>query len=182
VYTRREKWVAEALRTAGYEVCLPLQSDLRRWSDRRRLIEWPIFLGYVFCSFDGRDRVPIVQTPGVLEILGNGGKAIPLEAEEVQALRVLERAKAQVDPWPYLKTGDWVVIEGGPLDGLTGIIKDSRKSVQLIVSVGLLQRSVAVEIDRAFVRLAARGQGAGSLASSSRRRTPALTVLPTKSA
>ncbi|MDP8989499.1 MAG: hypothetical protein M3N41_05380, partial [Acidobacteriota bacterium] len=109
VHTRREKWIAEGLRNAGYEVCLPLQRNRRRWSDRSGIVERPIFPGYVFCSFDRRDRGPIVRMSGVLEILGNGGKAAPLAPEEVQALRVLERAKVPVDPWPYLKTGDWVV-------------------------------------------------------------------------
>jgi hypothetical protein len=78
---------------------------------------------------------------------------MPLEPDEVQSLRVLERVKVQVDSQPFLYVGDWVVIEGGPLDGLIGILKGNRNSTRVIVSVGLLQRSVAVELDRASVRL-----------------------------
>jgi transcription antitermination factor NusG len=153
VHSRREKWIARGLRTAGHEVCLPLTSSLRRWSDRSKNVDWPIFPGYVFCQFESRNRVPVLQTPGVLSILGIAGKAVPLEPYEVQSLQVLERATVRVDSQPFLYVGDWVAIEGGPLDGLIGILKDSRKSTRVIVSVSLLQRSVAVELDRASVRL-----------------------------
>ena len=177
VHSRREKWIAQGLRTAGHEVCLPLTSSRRRWSDRSKNIEWPIFPGYVFCQFDTGDRVPILQTPGVLSILGTAGKAMPLAPEEVQSLRVLERATVQVDSQPFLYVGDWVVIEGGPLDGLIGILKGNRKSTRVIVSVGLLQRSVAVELDRASVRLSPVIRRGAESAPSLRRLDPRLVSL-----
>lgn len=152
VHARREKWIANALRTIGNTVCLPLHGSLRQWSDRRTRIDVPVFPGYVFCQFNSATGAQIFQVPGVLSILGSGGRATPIEPEEVQALQVLERAKVSADPWPCLKAGDWVVIESGALDGLIGILQDSRKSARVVVSVSLLNRAVAVEVDRASVR------------------------------
>lgn len=152
VHARRERWVSNWLIREGYEVCLPLRSSFRQWSDRNQRIESPVFSGYVFCKFDILQRTSILQTPGVLSILGNKGQAIPLELAELQALQVLERAKVEVLPWPFLKAGDCVMIAGGPLDGLVGILENYKKSARVVVSIGLLQRSVAVEIERSAVK------------------------------
>jgi len=179
VHSRREKWIAQGLRSAGHQVCLPLTSSPRRWSDRSKNIEWPIFPGYVFCQFESRNRVPILQIPGVLSILGVAGKAMPLEPDEVQSLQVLERATVQVDSQPFLYVGDWVVIHGGPLDGLIGILKGNRKSTRVIVSVGMLQRSVAVELDRSAVRLSPVAKRNAESTLSLRRLDPRLVSLQT---
>jgi transcription antitermination factor NusG len=152
VHTRREKWIAHALRTSGKTVCLPLQDSLREWSDRRTRVELPLFPGYVFCQFDLASGASIFEVPGVLSIVGSGGRGIAIEPEEAQALQALERAKVSVDPWPCLKAGDWVVVESGALYGLIGILLDSRKTARVVVSMTLLNRAVAVEVDRAAVK------------------------------
>lgn len=152
VRARRERSVAEGLKNLGFAVCLPLQSSFRRWSDRRKRVEIPIFEGYTFCRFEVADRSKILGTPGVISILGSRGRPTPIEPAELLALQVLERAKVAVRPWPYLKAGDSVIIDGGALDGLVGVLQQAKKSTHVVVSVGLMQRSVAVEIDRAFVR------------------------------
>jgi transcription antitermination factor NusG len=152
VHSRREKWVANTLGTVANEVCLPLQAVDRRWSDRQKSIEVPVFPGYVFALFDIREKPRILSVPGVLALLGSGSRAIPLDRQEIQALQVLERTKVQVQQWPFLRAGDWVVMDGGPLDGLVGFLQESRKATRVVVSVNLLHRSVAAEVDRAFVR------------------------------
>lgn len=152
VQARHEKVVAASLVGKGFESCLPLRRTLRTWSDRRTVVEEPVLPGYVFSRFDSEVRVPILRTAGVVRIVGAGNQLIPLEAEEVTALQLLERTKAAVEPWPYLGQGDWVCIEDGPLKGLTGIVTESKKGLRVVVSVSLLQRSVAVEISRCHVR------------------------------
>ena len=85
---------------------------------------------------------------GVVRIVGQGRVGVPIPEDEMEALRALERANCQAEPWPYLNEGDRVCIKGGALDGLVGVLCDSRKQARLMVSVSLLQRSVAIEVDR----------------------------------
>jgi len=152
VESRHEKFVASLLANKGFDVCLPLSRTLNQWKDRRAPVEAPIFPGYVFCLFDQAERTPILSTPGVVRILGCGRQAMPLDPEEVCALQALERAKAAVEPWPFVKAGEWVCITHGALEGLTGMVVKCKKGLRVVVSVALLQRSVAVEVDRLQIR------------------------------
>ena len=152
VQSRHEKAVAQALAARGFESCLPLTRTLRDWSDRRVVVEEPVFPGYVFCKFDSNVRTPILRTTGVVRILGVGKELVPLEKEELGALQVLERTKVPVEQWPFVGEGDRVRIEGGPLDGLAGVVTKCKGGLRVLVSVFLLQRSVAVEVGRCRIR------------------------------
>jgi transcription antitermination factor NusG len=141
------------LRGKGYEEFLPLYRSRRRWSDRIKELERPLFPGYLFCRFDVSDRLmPILTTPGVIGIVGAGKSPVPVDDQEIEAVRAVLRSGLMVQPWPFLSVGSRVYIEGGPLAGLEGIITNTDKVYRLIVSVNLLQRSVAVEIDREWAR------------------------------
>src|ERR1017187_7564785 len=141
------------LRAKGYEEFLPLYRSRHRWSDRIKDLELPLFPGYLFCRFDVTDRfMPILTTPGVIGIVGAGKTPVPVDLEEIEAIRAILRSGLAAQPWPNLAVGSKVYIEGGPLAGVEGIVTNTDKVYRLIVSVGLLQRSVAVEIDRAWAR------------------------------
>jgi transcription antitermination factor NusG len=146
VRPRREKVVADALRAKGYEEFLPLHEERRRWSDRVAIVEMPLFPGYVFCRFDVQHRLPILTTPGVLLVVGVGRTPQPIDDEEIVSLRILVASRLHLDPWPYLHAGQRVQIVGGPLAGAEGVVLSVRTEHRLVVSVTLLQRSVAVEI------------------------------------
>jgi transcription antitermination factor NusG len=146
--SRHEKKVANHLRMQGYEVCLPVYRSLREWCDRQKVVDMPAFPGYLFCRFDRMKRTKVLDTQGVVYIVGNHDGPLPLDPSEVAALQTLERSNSIFEPWPYVGNGDSVRIEGGSLDGLTGIVLDSRRITRVIVSVSLLQRSVAIEVDR----------------------------------
>ncbi|HWQ53792.1 MAG TPA: transcription termination/antitermination NusG family protein [Bryobacteraceae bacterium] len=148
----REKSVGQLLRAKGYEELVPTYRSLRKWSDRYKQLELVLFPGYVFCRFDPAKRGPILATPGVAAVVGNGRVPIPLENSEIDALRRVIGSELPVEPWPYLRVGQRVAIEGGPLTGLEGILQEVRRSCRIVVSVDLLQRSVAVEVDRDRVR------------------------------
>lgn len=148
----REKYVAEILRGKGYEEFVPLYRSRRRWSDRFKEIELPLFPGYVFCKFNPGRRLPILTTPGVLLIIGHGRMPEPVEEEEIEALRAVVQSRLQAQPWPYLQVGQRVRIEGSSLSGMEGILLEQKNSCRIVVSVNLLQRSVAVEVDRNWVR------------------------------
>ncbi len=150
--TNREKHVAEILRGKGYEEFVPLYRSRRKWSDRLKEVELPLFPGYVFCRFEPARRLPVLTTPGVVLVVGNGKAPVPVEDSEIEALKMLVNSRLQVEPWPYLRVGERVAIEDGALAGLEGILLDVRKFCRIVVSVDLLQRSVAVEVDRSRVR------------------------------
>ncbi len=151
VKPRHEKAVGGALRAKQYEEFLPLYKSKRQWADRLKDVELPLFPGYVFCRFNPLFRVPILNTPGVIDILRIGSALAPVEEHEIDALQLMMAHRLSAQPWEYLRVGQAVTIQEGPLRGLSGIILDFKRSLRLVLSVRLLQRSVLVEIDPAQV-------------------------------
>jgi len=151
VRSQHEKTVALALRDKGYDEFLPVCQLNRRWSDRIKRLEVPLFPGYVFCRFDVEKRLPILVTPGVRFIVGIGKIPFPIDNSEIAALQSIVKSGLPAEPWPFLKVGQRVRIEQGSLEGIEGILLPPKSSSRLVVSVTLLQRSVAVEIDRDWV-------------------------------
>jgi transcription antitermination factor NusG len=151
VRARHEKNVAEMLRGKGYDPFLPLYKCRRQWSDRNKIMELPLFPGYLFCQFDVHNRLRILTTPGVILVLGIAKTPVPIDNAEIDAVRTIVGSGLQSQPWPFLKIGTRVRIEKGSLCGLEGILMGRRGRHRLIVSVTLLQRSVAVEIDGAWI-------------------------------
>lgn len=151
VRTRTETTVTSLLQNKGCECFLPLGKSRRRWSDRIKVLEVPLFPGYLFCRFDVHNRLPILKTPGVLQIVGAGKLPIPVDDAEIAAIQCLGRSGLTAHQWPFLQVGQVARIEHGPLYGLTGIIVDIKSELRLVLSVTLLQRSVAVEVDRSWL-------------------------------
>ena len=100
VKPRRERVVASAARHKGFEEFLPLYKCLHRWSDRSKILELPLFPGYVFCRFDALKRLPILVTPGVMAVVGRGRVPIPVEDSEISAIQTLVSSGRPVEPWP----------------------------------------------------------------------------------
>lgn len=140
------------LGSKGYEVFLPLQPSIQRWSDRNVCKEEALFPGYMFCRFDVHRRGPILVTPGVFRVVGNGNCAIPLADQEIENVKAIAASRARYESWPFLQSGQQVSITGGPLKGIEGILLTSKGTCRLVVSVTLLQRSVAAEVDACWVR------------------------------
>jgi transcription antitermination factor NusG len=151
VRSRFEMSVANQLRGMGYEEFLPLCECRKRWSDRIKVVQAPLFPGYLFCRLDPQNRLPILKTPGVIQIVGYNRQPIPVDDEEVKSIQTLVSSGIPNQPWPFLKVGEKVRIEAGPLRGLEGVLVEFKGNRRLILSVSLLQRSVAVEMDTAFV-------------------------------
>jgi transcription antitermination factor NusG len=143
--------VSELLRAKGYEEFLPLYWSRRRWSDRVKVIQLPLFAGYLFCRFDLADRVSILATPGVFLIVGQGRTPLPVDPDEVESVRLAVTSGQRVEPWPRLELGQTVRIELGPLRGMEGTLVRYKGSNHLIVGVQLLQRAIAVEVDESSV-------------------------------
>ena len=148
VRPRFEKVVSRNLQSKGYEEFLPLFKRSSRWSDRVKEIELPLFPGYVFCKFDVRHRLPILVIPGVTAVVQLGKTPIPVEEHEITNLRSVVSSGAHCEPWPFPERGQRVRVEYGSLAGTEGIVLAVKNTYRLVISVNLLQRSVAVEIDR----------------------------------
>jgi transcription antitermination factor NusG len=151
VRPRFEKQIASTLLSKGYEGFLPLYRHRSRWSDRIREIQLPLFPGYLFCRFDINKRLPILITPGVMHVVGIAKTPHPIEDYEIEALQAIAISGLQTEPRSYLNVGQRVRIEIGPLAGVEGILMTLKGNCRLVVSVTLLQRSVAVEIDESWV-------------------------------
>jgi transcription antitermination factor NusG len=151
VRSRSENIVAAFLRGYGHEWFLPTYKCRRQWSDRIKQMEVPLFPGYLFCRFNPQDRLPILKTPGMIGIVGRANTPIAVEESEITALRALVSSGLPRQPWPYLQVGQRVRIEHGALRGFEGILLNVKGAHRLVLSVTLLQRSVAAEIDSAWV-------------------------------
>jgi transcription antitermination factor NusG len=150
-----EHAVLAALRSKEYEAYLPTYRCTRQWSDRVKILELPLFAGYLFCRFSSTIQAPIVATPGVLKILGIGRTPVPIEDSEIVSLRAIVASRGvHFYPWPKLEAGARVCIRAGPLRGVVGVLRVVKNERTLIVSVPLLQRSVAIEIQADWVTLA----------------------------
>lgn len=152
VKPRFEKVVAERLRFKGYEVYLPLLAERRGWSDRSKIVEFPLFPRYVFCRFHFNNRLPILSTPGVFKIVGFGANPSPVPDTEIESLRTLLRSGVAARSCDYLATGQKVRVLSGPLAGLDAMFVEEKSVARVVVSVHLLQRSVTAEVDREWLR------------------------------
>lgn len=148
VRTRWERSAANLLTGKGYQTLLPTYQSQRRWSDRVRSVGLPLFPGYVFCRFDVNNRLPILITPGVISLVGRGRIPVPVEATEIATLETLVSSGLPAEPWPYLEVGQRVRIDDHALRGMEGILLGFKGHRRIVVSVTLLRRSVALEIDR----------------------------------
>jgi transcription antitermination factor NusG len=152
VQTRYEKAVAKSLRSRGLDDFLPTYRCTRRWSDRLQKIEMPLFPGYVFSRFDINDRLPVLTIPGVIGIIGAGKLPQPVDQAEIDALQIVVASGLLLEPWPFLKEGQRVRIDDGPLRNVEGVLTEIGDRGKLIVSVSLLRRSIAVTVDRNWIR------------------------------
>ena len=170
IQSRLGNLASTTLRDKGYEEFFPLYWSGRRWSDRIQKMELPLFPGYLFCQFDVGARLPVLTTPGVIGIVCAGKIPVSVDDDEIEAIRAILRSGLAAQPWPHLCVGSKVYIERGPLTGLEGVITNTDKVYHLIVSVSLLQRSVAVEIDREWARPIVEGLGPRAVTLSERTR------------
>jgi transcription antitermination factor NusG len=158
IHTRyqHEALAARSLAYKGFEVFLPVYTRLRRWSDRTKELSAPLFPGYVFLRGELVQQIKILTTPGVLGMVGFAGVAAIIPDEEIEAVRQTIARSARAEPFPFLKCGDWVRVKAGPLEGLEGILVRNKRQFRLVLSVLLLQKSVAVEVDACLVERAAK--------------------------
>ena len=164
IHTRyqHENLAARSLAYKGFEVFLPQYTSVRQWSDRTKELSAPLFPCYVFLRGELEQRLRILTTPGVLGLVGFAGVPAIIPDAEIEAVRQTIARRVHVEPYPFLKCGDWVRVKGGPLEGIEGILVRNKKQFRLVLSVQLLQKSAAVEVDAWMVERAPRHERRGS--------------------
>ncbi len=148
---RHEKRVAEQLVSRHIDFFLPLYQASHRWKDRLARLELPLFPGYVFVHLPLQERRRVLEIPSVVKLVGSRGTPTPLLANEVESLRSGLAAQLKAVPLPYLKIGHRVRVRSGPLTGAEGILVRRKDKFRIVLSIDLIMRSVAVEIDAADV-------------------------------
>ena len=145
--SRHEKLVRDRLEKQGIEPLLPTVKRLSQWKDRKKEIEVPLFSGYCFVRFGSEQKLPVLKTIGVVEVVGGGKRPEPIPDEEITALQTLMTSVLPYDPHPYLHEGMMVEVIRGPLHGIRGILLRKEKRHRLVLGVRLIQQAAAVEID-----------------------------------
>jgi transcription antitermination factor NusG len=148
---RHEKCVAEQIERRQVPCYLPLYRSSRRWKDRRKILDLALFPGYVFVRMSLRNKLKVLEVPGVVEFVSFQGRPAVLPDAEIEGLRNRLSLDGNVEPHPYLRRGRKVRVRSGPFEGLEGIIVRRKDRCRLVFSIDLIQRSVAVEVDEADV-------------------------------
>ena|ERR1700733_1781699 len=148
VRPKHEKAVASNLSKLGFDEYVPLHRVRRLWSDRVKVLDAPLFAGYIFCRFTYSERLRVLNSPGVESIVGFGNNDVPVDDSEIAAVRTLVASGKPLANLPFLKIGQDVLIERGPLAGIRGVVLRDEQAWRVVVSVEALDRSIAVEVDR----------------------------------
>lgn len=144
---QHEKRVAEQFTQRAVENFLPQYGSVRRWKDRRVKLELPLFPGYVFVRLALRERLRVLETPSVVRLVGFNGRPAALPDKEIEALRACVAAQLHAEPHSYLTVGRRVRIKSGPLAELEGVLVRRKNGLRVVVSLDLIARSAAVEVD-----------------------------------
>ena len=148
VKSRHEKNVASTLASRGYESFLPTYLKSRKDSKKSDL---PLFPNYVFCRLKATERLPVITAPGVFSIVSSSGSPASIPESEIESIRRMIDSGLDPEPWPYVKEGEQVCLKSGPLRGLEGVVVNESHHRWLVVSLNLLQRSVAVKMERQYI-------------------------------
>jgi transcription antitermination factor NusG len=146
---RHEKFVAEQIRRRDVNCFLPVYRSVRRWKDRKKVLELALFPGYVFVQMAVEKKLRVLEVPGAVRLVSFNGQPAAVPASEIEMLKNRLSGACGVEPHPYLRAGHRVRVRSGALEGLEGIVVRRKDRYRIVFSIDLLKRSVAVEVDEA---------------------------------
>lgn len=150
LYTRprHEKKVHDQLREKSIESFLPLQKEKRNWKDRRKVVEMPLFNGYVFINIHLKNRFDALQTHGVVRLVAFGGEPACIPDWQIEQLQRVLAGSDSLQPEEYLKVGDYVEITDGPLKGIRGYFRENRGESRVAILIDGIYQSTSFIVDR----------------------------------
>ena len=151
VFPRHERCVARLLDVRDTKYLLPLYTSVRRWKDRRKQMEMVLFPGYVFVNIEMERRLDVLMLPGVARFVTFQGRPVVVPSQEIEAIGVGACSGVALEPHPYLQKGRRVRVRSGPMAGVEGILVRRKDKFRLVLSVDLIMRSVAAEVDEADI-------------------------------
>ncbi len=147
---RSEKKAASLLRRKGFPTYLPMVPTERQWSDRKKVVEWPVFPSYVFCRFEREELIPVVRTPGVADVVRHAGEPAAIRDEEIENVRRFVEALAasglRPNPAPDFRTGQTVRVVSGPFRGVRGRVREIRGRRRLLVGIDRIGQALEVDV------------------------------------
>ena len=149
--SRHEKSVSNTLNSNGFEVYLPLLRERKKWSDRKKWVEYPLFKSYIFIKIEPKDSIFALKTPGIVRMIKFGNKPSPIPNQIILSLKLMIEGGYNPQPTDYFLKGDPVIIKDGPLRGLEGEIIKVHNEERFIVHVHTIQHSISIKIDRAYL-------------------------------
>jgi transcription antitermination factor NusG len=155
---QHEKTAAKILEYKEFEVFLPVYKARRTWQDRVKEISVPLFPGYLFVKAGLEGCLPILTTPGVSSIVSCGGQPATIPFSEIEGIRRIVQSTLGVEPHPFLRCGDRVRVKWGPIAGVEGILLRKKNVARLVLSVEMLGKSAAVEVDATHVERVSLGR------------------------
>jgi len=150
--SRHEARVIAQLNEKRIEAFLPTVTRWSRWKDRKKQVSWPLFPGYCFVRIAREDALPVLQCPGVVQIVSNQGVLAPIPDAEIDGIRTLVTSELAYDPCPLIDVGDMVEVVGGPLRGVTGRLVRKGMHARLVLAVNLIGQGVSVQVDAADIK------------------------------
>ena len=149
--SRHEKSVNNTLKNNGYEVYLPLLRERKKWSDRKKWVEYPLFKSYIFIKIEPKDSIFALKTPGIVKMIKFGDSPSPIPDQIILSLKLMIEGGYNPQPTDYFLKGDPVIIKDGPLRGLEGEIIKVHNEDRFIIHVHTIQHSISIKIDRAYL-------------------------------
>lgn len=150
--SRHEKFINDQLAHRGIESFLPIRRLKRRWSDRTKIIDEPLFKGYIFVKTNLQNKRDVLSVKGAVKFVSAGSQPIALPEKDILSIKTIVEQEIELDRYPYLNEGDRVYIKKGPLKGIEGyIIRKSPKNCQLVISIDAIMQSASIKVDASMV-------------------------------
>ena len=149
--SRHEKSVSNTLNSNGFEVYLPLLRERKKWSDRKKWVEYPLFKSYIFIKIEPKDSIFALKTPGIVRMIKFGNNPSPIPNQIILSLKLMIEGGYNPQPTDYFLKGDSVIIKAGPLKGLEGEIIRVHNEDRFIMHVHTIQHSISIKVDRAYL-------------------------------
>ena len=149
---RSEKVAYSELVKKNIEAYLPLLKERRKWSDRKKWVEFPLFSSYLFARIDLKDSIFVLQTQGVNTVIKFGEKIAIVQDDVIKAMRLAIDGGYQLEPAEYFVEGNLVEVIAGPMKGVSGIVARLKGQSRLIIKIDAIQQALSIQIESKFIK------------------------------
>jgi transcription antitermination factor NusG len=150
---KHEKLVKDELLKNNFETYLPLLKERRKWSDRKKWIEFPLFRSYIFIKTDPKNSLYLLKINGIVKIIQFGRKVASVRDKDLETIKKMITGGYKPRNENYFLKGNPVLVEDGPLKGLVGEVLEIENQNRLVIRIDAIQQSVSIKIEQGFLKL-----------------------------